>query len=167
MIITGVQRSGTKTFAHIMNLAHEQHYTSEQTIPNPRAHEVSWLAAPFIEHHLYVIVLIRNPINILNSILALDFWTDPDQKPYVDFIHKHLSLTQKEPLQLTQEYIINWHTKFLRPNKQQYPTIRIEDIQNCPKYHPITQIGRKPTEHTYDDTTEGFRKFAASYGYNI
>ena len=128
MLITGVMRSGTTTLSHIYNLPHEHYYSDKTIHQNPRAHEVSWLAAPFAKHHLFVIVVVRNPIDILNSILGM-----PHNETQWNYIYKHLPeiINVKNPtlLELTQLYITLWHKKFLRPDGHQYPTIRIEDIQ--------------------------------------
>ena len=172
MIITGCQRSGTKTAASIFGLAHEQVFIpgitfeklTQITLP---LLESSWLAAPFAsfikkELKIPVIHLVRHPLAIINSLIGIQFFTNPGHKPYRDFIFTHLAGIEKlkDPITQAMYYWIYWNKLIV-----ECPRIRIESIHNAPMLN-----SRNRASLTWADLTQGKIKteletMATLYGY--
>ncbi len=171
MIITGCQRTGTKTIAQIFDLPHEQQFNAITTKPPPFPQpEVSWMAAPFlfqVQKNHSVIHLVRNPLDILNSLMGIEFF-DPTttsgrvHKKYRDFTYKHLPAlyTQQCPMSKAIYYILHWNILI-----EQYAvaTIRIEDIKTKVKLN-----SRKRANLTIKDLPHGnlrneFERCIAAY----
>ena len=140
MIITGCQRSGTKTAAKIFGIPHETNFSPENlenwTLGRKES-ECSWLAWPYIEslkYHHSIIHLVRHPLRVINSIVGIGFWTSNSHEPYRNFILKHLGweiefpLTVGQTIALSMDYWVQWNKPLM-----EYPRIRIEDIANAPK----------------------------------
>ncbi len=122
MIITGCQRSGTKSYAKLLGIAHENIFNpcntklpgNESAVTHPECanfmpnyefesdefeashSESSWLAAPHIKNLIEfenVIRLVRHPMKVINSLMGIEFWTHPDHKLYRDYISRYIELT--------------------------------------------------------------------------
>lgn len=138
MVVIGCQRSGTKTMSDIFGLTHEIKATPESlsstflkvyltTIKN----ESSWLITPYARHIRDPIVrVIRHPMNVVRSLLGIDFWKGNGHELYRDFIFSHLPLL-RDITDLPERSFKYW----LEWNKMcdGYVTIRIEDIYGAPQ----------------------------------
>ena len=141
MIITGCQRSGTATVAHIFGLTHEDfinpqnliNWKIEDLIPKLGHGEASWLAQPFVsllKQTHKVLHLVRHPLAVLNSLEGIGFWTDDGHELYRNFIFDHLPdiLSYDDVIEKSLYYWIYWNKPLTL-----FPRIRIEDIFNAPK----------------------------------
>ena len=162
LIITGCMRSGTMTAAKIFGLKHEIQFVPGVTreIINTfytsnikMLGEASWLAKPFYqlisETGNSIILLVRNPIAVINSMLGIGFWNidNKDHKSHRDFILQfdaglnELSKRGADYFNLCTYYVVYWQRQLLR-----FPRIRIEDIQTD------IQLNKRP--HTSYDFRE-------------
>lgn len=148
MIITGCQRSGTATIAHIFGLTHEEiinplnltTWNIEELLPKIGRGEATWLAAPYVallRKFCKVIHLVRHPLAVINSLEGIEFWTltkpvMDGHAPYRDFIFKHLPdiLAYKDVIEKSLFYWLEWNQIL---GRQSLPRIRIEDWCNVPK----------------------------------
>ena len=179
MIISGCQRSGTKTAASIFGLTHEGQYDTTTSLSNLSfKDDCSWLAAPFMSafksRDIPVIRIVRHPQGVIDSLLAGQFWTSDvatntltngvgaDNVPYRDFIYKYLPAIKNFncPVLKSMYYWINWN-KLLK----QVPTILIESIMYAP------HLNKRPREGSIDITTYRLwpkvKELAIEYGYSI
>lgn len=159
MIITGCQRSGTMSYAKLLGIRHEYYFNpcnrllkgNEETsdklldreVPNNIFCESSWLSAPHVplllDNNQSVIRLVRHPMDVINSLMGIDFWQHEDHILYKDYIARYIDIntihgkggwknTEEWLLHLSAQYYIQWHK--LIPND--LPVIRIEDLINGP-----------------------------------
>ena len=135
MIITGCQRSGTKSAAKIFGIGHEVQFNPNtdfnrlngnlndlnSTIFNLKP-EASWLAAPFVpvlKARFPIIHLIRHPLAVINSMLGIGFWLrEKDQgyieghEPYRNFALRFcpkIEEAEGNPVNLSMHYYIFWN----------------------------------------------------------
>ncbi len=136
MIVSGCQRSGTKSVAKMFGLDYEKIFNPTitlSTIPKGVAfEEVSWFAAPFIKYFqnqkIPIIRLVRHPQAVVNSLLGINFWHDSKQKPYRNFILKFLPQIDnfKSPMKKSVYYWTHWNRLL-----GTIPTIKIESITDA------------------------------------
>ena len=181
LIITGCMRSGTMTAAKIFGLKHEVQFVpgTNRGIVNDFtniAGESSWLVKPFyqslVDKGHSIILLVRNPIAVINSILGIGFWakTIHEHKPYRDFILQFdaglndLYNKGASGFVLSVYYVVYWQRQLLR-----FPRIRIEDIQTdvhlnqrAHDYHDILSI----TEKIPKQLTKELIKLCNTLGYD-
>ncbi len=169
MIVTGCQRSGTKTIAKIFGIYHEKQFTPRldwQTaceIKNILS-ESSWMARPFVslllQRHIPIIHLVRHPLDVISSLLGSNFWgEDPkgilDYKPYQIFICTYIKIPEEESISTASQqrdifkslfYWVYWNQPL-----EQFPRICIEDFQNTPTLNAIVLRGHERAEISWDD----------------
>lgn len=147
-IITGCQRSGTKSAALLFNISHESQFTpysDYNNIPNEAQlrNEVSWMAAPFISRYTTVIHLVRNPINVINSLMGIEFfanngtnYTTIGHTIYRNFALKFTTIKLSDPLIMSVQFYLQWTSKL-----DDLPRIKIEDIHNAPRVNSRKRDG--------------------------
>lgn len=181
MIVTGCQRSGTKTLAAIFGIYHEHQFTPfTRAIPARVASEVSWLAVPWLSHlaeqgpsakqgpTTSVLHLVRDPVAVINSLVGMKFWKDQEHEHYREFIYKHLKSVNPSdsPILQSVQYWVGWNHRV----SEAHPVarLRIEDI------HTSTRLnGRTRASLTSEDIREylptvlkaSFMHMKKDYGY--
>ncbi len=181
MIITGCQRSGTKSAAEIFGIGHEIQFnpnTDYDSLNNSLFRlkpESSWLAAPFIpliRARYPIIHLIRHPLAVINSMLGIEFWghtpkgfeaeTPDGHEPYRNFALRFCPRIEEaeNPVDLSMHYYIFWNRMV------QAPRIRIESIQNA----PVANRRKRGDIQSWDDLPDGklleeLKEIAGEYGY--
>ena len=157
MIITGCQRSGTKSAAYMFGIDHEKQFTKYRTFDNLSGirqtlrSESSWMAMPFARELLNwkqsIIHLVRHPILVINSLMGIEFWTHKCHDDFPQLIRKYLKETPEDPLEASMYYWVNWNKMI----PSCIPRIRIEDVANPPRLN-----GRQRGDiKTWEDLPEG------------
>lgn len=181
MIITGHPRSGTATAAKIFGLTHELFFgpyrrnlviDADSPLP-PDTNEASWLAQPYAAKLMLakvrVIHLVRNPVDVVSSMLGIKFFETPSI--YLEYMERHL---------ITDHCFFDWSSAtpvlkavyaWWRWNKPlsllDIPRIRIEDIAFAPRINT-----RERAEFSWKQVPKGKTKrfatdLAMQYGYKL
>ena len=153
LFVTGCQRSGTMTYARVLELPHEKVFNpiTLKEIPELTKGECSWMIAPFskqlLEQGHSILRIVRHPFKVIRSLLGINFWTEDGHKPYRDFILENVSIKGNDPLEASLSYWVEWNK--LIP---QVPTIRIEDLINGPQLNRRNRLDSlRPTDIEYTD----------------
>ncbi len=169
MIITGSQRSGTMTLAHILGIQHEVQFSPYRDYHNlPELHqkirpESSWMASPFVPELLKwkvpVIHLVRHPLKVIRSLVGMNFWTQDGHAPYRTFLQKFYPQTKESKDPIIQS-MIYWY--YCNKPLSQLPRIRLEDIKNAPQ---LNSRPRANVDWPDDPWTQRVMNLAEEYGY--
>lgn len=171
LIITGCQRSGTHTMAHLFDCAHEQIFTTDNyTLPEiyklGRVAEASWMAAPWLkELNATVIHIIRHPIEVCQSLEYRDFWNSDQYSAYRKYIYNFLPVLRSfhSSVKKSAYYWLEWNRMIKDPTA----LIRIEDVHKAP------HLDMTPDKHKLEKLTAEEREtvwntvgdYARHFGY--
>ncbi len=173
MIITGCQRSGTRSIATAFGCRHEEQFdvfTTHSKLAGKKIYdEASWLAVPFLDLltsvNVSILHLVRHPFDVINSMHQIDFWHPHRYKLYADFASFHMPGLDEieDPIDKSIYYYIHWNEKL-----HAHPRIRLEDFANLPhentKDEQKTQPPLSPECLTDTDKLEGICQY---YGYRF
>ena len=193
VLVTGTGRCGTGYVARVFSRAaipatHEGVYAPERGEWTTQRVESSWLAAPHLPFDGYTVQLVRHPLDVVNSLVGIGFFSDPTHKAYTDYARKHVELGGTEVEQAMQFYV-DWN-ELIEPYadmRLQVEELTAEDFSNIAyktgaKHSPVDfrealaavptdWNHRKRAELTWDDLPAGEDKDALiakgkEYGYD-
>lgn len=83
-VVTGTGRCGTGYMAQVLTdlgvpCGHEQVWTDQGVRPQPQlAGDASWMAIPDLDSYRGTVIhLVRNPLDVINSLVGIKFFSDP------------------------------------------------------------------------------------------
>lgn len=183
MIVTGCQRSGTKTLAAIFGIHHEVQFTPRTcAVPAQVASEVSWLAVPWLQEiasrssaEQMIVHLVRDPVDVINSLEGINFWKDMRHGHYLEFVYKHLGTVNRRDSSIVQsvQYWVGWNRLIEDQALDGVQCrLRIEDI------HTAVRLNHRERAHLtlgeildalsqYEVLREEFLAMKEDYGYSI
>jgi hypothetical protein len=137
LLITGCGRSGTAFIAKILRIVDLE--ATHEVLFNPvrcswpHEHigiESSWLAVPHL-HKLPLDVVVfhqlRNPFDVIRSLMGYDFFNRPESKAYRNFVYEHEPSIKKLTTDIDRciAYWILWNT---RVQKRAEFTYQLEEL---------------------------------------
>jgi hypothetical protein len=157
VVVTGTGRCGTRSAAVHYGIGHEQIFTAK----GPLAYNLpdsSWMAAPYLKRvKLPVIHLVRNPLDVINSLVGIGFFDD-DLRPlhgsYRRFAERWCPQAFKpdRPLRRACRFYLEWDRTI------DGQVVRIEDLTD-------TRLNTGHRAHfTWDDIPE-LVEVGTEYGY--
>ena len=129
VLITGTGRCGTGYMARILTRAaipstHEGVYNPNWEDWTIQRVESSWLAAPFLPaFDGHVVHLVRHPLDVINSLTGIGFFTDEQHGPYVGHARAHVDLPE-DPVEAAMRFYVEWN-RMIEPYADQF--IRVEE----------------------------------------
>lgn len=198
VVITGTGRCGTGYMAHLFThsaipATHEAVYAPDGGDWEWQRIEASWMAAPHLNtFDGHVVHLVRHPLDVINSLVGIEFWTNPVHDEYQTYAETHLPtvLEYDDPVEKSMVWWVEWN-RLIEPYADQ--RIRVEDVtpedlsviaaeagarhspsDMLPALHRIpTTVNHRPrADLTWDDLPTGDTKteletLAKEYGYDL
>lgn len=110
VLVTGTGRCGTGYVATLLNAVaipatHEGVWSTETRPWSWQRVECSWLAVPHLESFDGPIVhLVRHPLDVINSLMGIEFFTNPVHGDYVARAREIVDLDGLEPLEQAMKF---------------------------------------------------------------
>lgn len=165
---TGCAKSGTGWLASVLGCGHEKQF-------NPRRHgplnkrDVSWLAVPFLYDlppETDIIRVIRNPYDVVRSIIKVEFLKERKGTRYEVFVGKHNPFIVKGSDHLTRaiRYAALWDLGIEKFDSHYYIQ---PDKEPTEKVHVTKSSIVPPSVEKLDSHPEGWRirERAERWGY--
>ena len=104
--------------------------------------DVSWLAVPCLDVDVEIVRVVRNPMDVINSILRLRMDKEAGFWNYVDAVTGNWRKWEK-PCDRVAQYYLDWHERI---SEKSWNYVRVEDGPE-----PIACAVGKWTEGVFDD----------------
>ena len=195
VLITGTGRCGTGYVARVLARAaipstHEGVYNPNWDEWTIQRVESSWLAAPLLPLDVaHVVHLVRNPLDVVNSLVGIGFFSNPAHGAYAEHARAHVDLPEDE-VEAAMRFYVDWN-HMIEPHADQF--IRVEDItpedlakiayaagarhspvdfQEALTAIPTNWNSRKRAELGWDDLPVGdakseLKRMGKNYGYDM
>lgn len=142
LLVVGTGRCGTRYASHVLRAAgvecgHEQVYTFRVALGIRRVAwasftaESSWLAVPLLPVKARTILLVRHPLDVVHSMLALAWFADDQRKDVAKVIYRHRPQIRAEATRADKALAmwVHWNTCAL---PYAYDVVRFEDMTRDP-----------------------------------